>query len=44
MSQIYSGTLITNEGNILKDVKVIIKAEGKILGEAITNNEGKIRI
>lgn len=44
MSQIYSGTLITNEGSKLIDVKVIIKAEGKILGEAITNNEGKFNI
>jgi hypothetical protein len=44
MPQVYTGTLITNEVNKLTDVKVIIKAEGKILGEAITNNEGKFNI
>lgn len=44
MPQIYSGTLVTNDGNILKEVKIILKSEGKILAETTTDKNGKFNI
>jgi hypothetical protein len=44
MPQTYSGTLITNDGNKLGDVKIILKSKGEILAETTTDRNGKFNI